>query len=107
VGSGYLALNSSKARTLEKADVLVGYEDGETIILAGAIFATHLGGHGELANKYFHVGREAEKANHHVVLDAKKGLLMFDINGDAKGGVTVLARFKDGALPDVGDIVVA
>ncbi len=90
-----------------RLDTIVGYEKGERIVLDGDIFASRLGGSGKLDHKYFHVGRKASDPDHHLILNENKGVLLFDLNGDARGGVTVLAEFKHGDLPHAGNIIVA
>jgi Ca2+-binding RTX toxin-like protein len=92
--------------TSKKHDVIIGYEAGEKIVIDADVLAG-LVGPGPLEAKYFQVGPKAAGHDHHVILDTGKDRLLFDKNGDKKGGVTTLAEFRNGALPDAGDIVVA
>jgi Ca2+-binding RTX toxin-like protein len=100
----YVIAADDKSR--KQADLIIGYEAGETLIIKSDVLANLIGS-GALDAKHFHIGAKAADPDHHIVLDTAKGRLLVDENGDRKGGATLLARFQDGALPDAGDILVA
>ncbi len=48
---------------------------------------------GPVAAEYFHRGSKAADKNDHLIYDQKKGVLIYDKNGSAKGGASVIAKF--------------
>lgn len=74
------------------ADVITDFDPVEdTIRLDNAAFRG-LGSEGPLARFKFHVGGVAHDANDRVLYSPHSGLLIFDANGSAAGGKSVIAK---------------
>ncbi len=65
----------------------------DTILLDNAIF-TKLKHDGVLKAKYFEVGKKAHSGKDYVVYNNKTGDLIYDKNGDHKGGALVFAHIE-------------
>ena len=72
-----------------RADVIVDYEQDEKIILDSDVFKAL--SKGALGANQFHVGDEAGAASHRIIYDAPAGLLIYDRNGSAIAGDSVVA----------------
>src|SRR5262249_9975976 len=62
----------------------------DKIVLSKAIFPG-IGGLGTLAAAHFHVGASAQTPGQHIIYNPGNGVLSFDANGSAAGGVTRFA----------------
>ncbi len=51
---------------------------------------------GQLAQSAFHRGKGASDADDRIIYNSKIGLLIYDANGDKKGGAQVFAKLDDG-----------
>jgi Ca2+-binding RTX toxin-like protein len=67
----------------------------DTIHLDNAVFRK-LGAEGVLSAEAFRIGAKAGDADDHVIYDAETGVLKYDKNGDAAGGVVKIAKLAPG-----------
>jgi hypothetical protein len=72
---------------------------GETILLDNAIF-TKLKTEGALKAKWFNIGKKAHDRNDYIVYNDKNGDILYDKNGDKKGGSILFAKLE-GSPDDV------
>ncbi len=61
---------------------------------------------GELPQTAFHRGKRAADADDRIIYDPKKGLFIYDSNGDRKGGAQVFAKLDDGLAISHTDFLV-
>ncbi|MBN9021110.1 MAG: hypothetical protein J0H08_03260, partial [Rhizobiales bacterium] len=77
----------------------------DTIVLSPAVFTAL--GEGPLDGDAFVLGKRARDDDDHVLYHRKSGLLRYDANGDAAGGVTTIARLPKKLDLDADDFLVA
>lgn len=78
----------------------------DTFELENAVM-TRIGGQGRTLNPdYFWNGARAHDASDHIIYNHATGYLSYDSNGNAAGGVTVLALLVNKPLLDAGDFIV-
>lgn len=88
----FVFLRSGKAN----ADRIKDFAVGEDLIQLDNAHFRKLGPEGALAAGAFQVGAHADEADHRVIYDARTGVLKYDANGDAAGGVKVIAKLAPG-----------
>lgn len=76
-------------------DRIADYRPGEQLLLAKKAFA-EIGPKGVLKGKFFHVGAEAETADHHILYDAATGWLLYARHGSKGGDPVAFARIGAG-----------
>ena len=105
-GSGADAFVFSSKLKSSKRDKIKDFGEGvDAIWLSQSIFKK-IGGTGMLEAKYFKNGNEAKDGNDHIIYSKKKGLLIYDKNGDASGGDKVVAKLDKGTQLSHDDFIV-
>lgn len=86
-------------------DKITDFAPGEDIILLDdAIFAKLVPG--ALPDQAFFRGASAKDGNDRIGYDPKSGIVLYDTNGDKKGGTYAIAALKHGLDLDAGDFMV-
>jgi len=92
---------SAKKKNL---DAILDFVTGEDRI---GLAAARFGAIGDvLRAEAFHVGAGATTADHRIIYDPGRGILLYDKNGKAAGGESPIARLGKGLDLDQGDIVI-
>jgi len=102
VFSGFLRKHDGSK---SKADKVIGYEAGEKIVLKLPTYASSIRDD-VLDKSSFHEGSKATAPHHRIIIDADKGLLIFDANGSRKGGAVVVAKFLEGDVPQLDNLLI-
>lgn len=61
---------------------------------------------GDLSKKEFRVGKHAKDKNDHIIYDKANHQLLFDSNGNEKGGEQAFAKVGDGVKITHDDFIV-
>jgi Ca2+-binding RTX toxin-like protein len=77
----------------------------DTVQLENAVF-TKLGAPGILKSAFLRLGTGAHDADDHIIYNHATGVLSYDVNGDAAGGVQQIALLQNKPVLTLGDFVV-
>jgi Ca2+-binding RTX toxin-like protein len=87
-------------------DIVTDFQHGvDKFQLDNAVF-TKLGNAPHLNPAFFHLGTAAADANDHIIYDHAHGNLFYDSNGNAAGGVTLIATLTTHPLLSAADFLV-
>jgi Ca2+-binding RTX toxin-like protein len=98
--------NTSKNRDVI-TDFANAVGNNDTVQLNDAVFAKlGAGGTRPLNPAFFHAGPAAADANDHIIYNKATGALFYDTNGNAAGGVILVATLTNHAILTAADFVV-
>lgn len=93
-GADRFVFNTAVKPKGSNVDTIADFSAADDTILLDNAILTKLKTEGVLAAKYFEVGKKAHDGKDHVVYNNKTGDLLYDKNGDDKGGALLFAHLE-------------